>query len=553
MIYLKKFLAVFLFGIGLAAFPFTASGQSDTLGNLSLRTPRNMWEVGINQGITIGMGDINYTPSQAMGIHIRKALDYVFSIRAEGVFGTLKFSDVRDGTAETSFVSGSAQFVVSLNNLSWNNTPHRRTNLYGFIGTGITQFKVEAKEVLLPYLESRPSARRIHGDFGLGLGVRISPRFNVGIETKGLIIFGNDADQLDGVKRKDRDVLSYSSARLNFNVGNKEEHTEPLYWMNPMDAIIKTMTELKSRPVLDLTDTDGDGVIDLLDQDNNTPPGVQVDTRGIALDSDNDGIPNHLDEEPFIPNDKRQSSSERHLLQSGDSTPAPAVKPQMPAETPAPAAGGDYYSSPGGKKSMTTGNPPTLNNGLSNPEINAQATGGITSSHTDEKQAAGDKSALDEEYIRRIVRDELSKWDEPGMRKRLETRPEERLANWFLPIIHFNIDSDKIRFSDYGSLAGIARVMKSNPNMTLVVEGFTDKTASKEYNLYLSYLRANSAIEHLVSIHGIDRSRFLLNYNGEDSPLVPSLGSTLMNRRVEFRVAEMTDQEMEKPAAPNSY
>ena len=50
------------------------------------------------------------------------------------------------------------------------------------------------------------------------------------------------------------------------------------------------IAELKARPVLDLTDSDSDGVIDMLDQEVDTPSGAPVDTRGVALDSDGDGV-----------------------------------------------------------------------------------------------------------------------------------------------------------------------------------------------------------------------------------------------------------------------
>jgi len=57
----------------------------------------------------------------------------------------------------------------------------------------------------------------------------------------------------------------------------------------------------RSGSVLDLTDRDGDGVIDLLDQEQNTEIGCPVDTRGITLDSDGDGLFDCKDMEPFSP------------------------------------------------------------------------------------------------------------------------------------------------------------------------------------------------------------------------------------------------------------
>ena len=46
--------------------------------------PRNEWELGIKGGYTTGLTDVkNWGPTGGAGIHLRKALGYVFSVRAE--------------------------------------------------------------------------------------------------------------------------------------------------------------------------------------------------------------------------------------------------------------------------------------------------------------------------------------------------------------------------------------------------------------------------------------------------------------------------------------
>lgn len=57
----------------------------------------------------------------------------------------------------------------------------------------------------------------------------------------------------------------------------------------------------KDKYLIDLRDSDGDGVIDVLDQELDSPSGCPVDTRGIVLDSDADGIIDCEDKEPFSP------------------------------------------------------------------------------------------------------------------------------------------------------------------------------------------------------------------------------------------------------------
>jgi len=424
-------------------------------------TPAHMWELGLHGGTAMSFGDVKLTPSIGGGFHLRRALDYVFSIRADGFYGKLRQEDDVNGISESTIQSGSLQLLVSLNNLIWNNIARRKTNFYTFGGVGLTRFEVEAVQKISADLKAVDPTVQSHLEGGVGIAFRLSNRFNIGFEGKVLALFGKDADLLDGVARRNKDALGYGSVRLNFNLGNSNSKSEPLYWVNPMDIIMQDITELKNRPVLDLTDSDADGVIDALDQDNTTPAGVVVDTRGLPLDSDGDGVANYQDDEPYVP--------------------------------------------------QNMGGNPTIRN---------------------------------EEDVRRIVQEELKNVTNGKGRIPIAS---DAITDWFLPTVHFNIDSYKIRYADYGSLASVAHVLKSNPELKVVVTGFTDKTASDQYNFDLSYRRAKAVIEHLVNVHGIARSRLLLNYNGEDSPLVPSTGSTLMNRRAEFRVATDDDVEMENP------
>ena len=94
-------------------------------------------------------------------------------------------------------------------------------------------------------------------------------------------------------------------------------------------------------------------------------------------------------------------------------------------------------------------------------------------------------------------------------------------------------------------------VMKKNPGISIVAHGHTDKVASNTYNNVLSYNRAAAAIDYIVTKYGIDRSRFVLNWGGEDSTLIGASGRNLVNRRVEFRVSN-GESSMGRPEGPNA-
>ena len=323
----------------------------------------------------------------------------------------------------------------------------------------------------------------------MGISRKLNKRVNLSLEHQALI---SDNDYLDGVayrssedQSNNLDVGHYTSLRIGINLGNMKKKSEPLYWLNPLDNTFSDIAELKQRPVLDLTDSDGDGVMDVMDMEPNSPVGANVDTRGITLDSDGDGIADFEDKEPF--------------------------------------------SAPG----YTT---------------DEQGIAIIPEDKVSEKQ------------VRTIIEEFIGSGSIPG---KSSGNPD-----WFLPMIHFDLDKYHIKPEFVGQLKHVADIMKKFPDLCVTAQGHTDVRNSNSYNEALSYKRADAAINYLVTNFGISRERFNLMYGGESMPLVPGLPDThniskememkqYMNRRVEFRTCQDTDFDMPKPemteAGKDSY
>ena len=82
----------------------------------------------------------------------------------------------------------------------------------------------------------------------------------------------------------------------------------------------------------------------------------------------------------------------------------------------------------------------------------------------------------------------------------------------------FESGSAEIEPEYYEFLALCGDVMKLNPQITMVAEGFTDSVGSSEANLELSQRRAQAIVEFYRD-YGIDESRFVTAGGGEDSPV----------------------------------
>ncbi len=474
---------LFAFLLMVASIAWAQKSKSEKNSNTSSSskpTPNNMWEVGAHGGYLFNTGDVATQGGYGAGLHVRKSLDYIFSLRGEALYGSFNgtaFDSLRN--FENNWLSATVFGLINLNSLRWNQ-PVRKLSLYVGAGAGASYFEVnkivppDRKPFLALKREITPQIAA-----ALGLAVRVGKRFNVGVDHQAMMALGSRGDLIDGFDRDEQgertgfgDILQYTNLRLNFNIGGSN-NSEPLYWVNPLEVVLEQVKEGQKKQDVAIKDSDGDGVIDAIDQEADTPPDAPVDTKGRTLDSDRDGVADFKDREPYNPPRAGEVVSADGVVEN----PNPAVRP---------------------------------------------GAGGVT-----------------EDRVREIV-DEM-------LRDYKLTESASAVADWFLPMIHFGNESASIKYSDYGTLAGIARMMKSNPNLRLVITGHTDATGSEEANNALSYQRAEAVANHLVENHGIGRGRLILHWKGQQEALVPS-ASSYMNRRVEFRVATGDDVEMDPPS-----
>ncbi len=483
--------------------------------------PNDMWELGINAGLAFMGGDIfpNLPGGFGAGFHVRKALGYTVSLRGGYTFHrmtgvnfyptstSIQRNRAISELGYTSFVDNfqstvhsiNLEAIFNLNNLKF----HKSTSKWGFyagVGAGYDFYNVmyDATDAsgniydytsLLTSIASRQDVSRddlsivdgiLDGTYETaqltdknfefenspfvslvtGVSYKISEKMNISLDNKLTFSF---QDNLDGTRDEGNgsDQYLYSSIRLNFNLGDPKKQSEPLYWLNPLDApydMIANNTQRLDNLGNLLADQDGDGVPDKLDKEQNTPAGAIVNTKGETMDSDGDGVADYLDKEP--------------------------------------------HSAPG------------------------------ASVDKDGVDTAVEPNYVTQEELKKMEKD--NKWVN-------EDKPADEVkvagaSNWFLPMIHFDNGSSKIKPTYYAQLHHVATVMQKNPEITVVVEGHASSTASVQVNQDLSRKRAEAAAKFLTENYGISSSRLVTTYKGETEPLKGSAGSNYMNRRVEFRV-----------------
>ncbi len=539
--------------------------------------PKNSWELGIGLGHYFIDGDVDreIPAGFGVGLHLRKALHYVFSIRGTVFYGQTKFLDpqpwyhrnsVSNGigggmvepvfnaydpntggpghwfpAVKTDYMYCNMEGLLNIGNIlfhkernKWNwylglgiGLDYHKANLdlldsngqpYGSLisrlnwnrtdfdtKAGRDQYKSDLKDIYDGDYETEGfkkagifrvgDERNIHVLWTTSMGIsrKLSKRINIGLEHQ---VMWSDNDYLDGIKFRTSldqtnnvDIGHWTHLRIGINLGNFNKVTEPLYWLNPLDAAYSSLLELRQRPEIILDDDDEDGVINILDLEINSREGCPVDTRGIMLDSDGDGLIDCEDKEPYS-------------------------RPDCPIDEFGVAQCEDCCT-----------NEEEVNNLIEKKvtEIRREIIGGGRSSTGGGTTGSGETSTR---YL------------------------SSECGDWFLPMIHFDLDKDMIKPEYYSHLHNVADVLTKCPSICVTAQGHTDSRNSNEYNRILSYSRAKNAVDYLVSNYQIDRSRIKLMYGGEEKPLITVPNSEAhhyMNRRVEFRTCNANDFDMLPP------
>ncbi len=133
----------------------------------------------------------------------------------------------------------------------------------------------------------------------------LTPQFKLGNSvalTTDLSVIGNidqnytwDGTETTTPDRGFRGFLVNFSAGLTFYLGGNEKHAD---WYSEENMMADKIEDLESRIAkleTDLIDSDQDGVPDYLDREPNTMSGVTVDTKGVAVDRNKNGIPDEIE------------------------------------------------------------------------------------------------------------------------------------------------------------------------------------------------------------------------------------------------------------------
>jgi len=281
--------------------------------------------------VTLGLGNI-YTSGDLSSFGAeQKSFDFAFnvgvtkmfnsSIGLEGFFMMGKSHTHANkyyanknlplnGDTETPFFTTNLNLVFNLSNIimSGRDQKDRKWNINAYPGIGMTFHKAYFTHATDPNLDedwanngtkTDQNTRVYSIPMAVGVKYRLSKTFD--IELRETATYYNDSN-FDGRDKNGggggNDYSFYTGLSLVWKIGDKDRYLD---WTNPLDEAYSEMDDLQNQVDNMDKDTDGDGVPDIHDIDNETPAGVMVAGNGRALDSDQDGVPDYKDVDPFSP------------------------------------------------------------------------------------------------------------------------------------------------------------------------------------------------------------------------------------------------------------
>lgn len=287
------------------------------------------WSVGLDLGVNHFSGDLMgfYQDSNVDGhnlgfgtsLYVNKWFNHLF-----GVSGSLGYNSFTGKNTNSYFkasdLNAGLDLNVNLSSLINKGSAESKWSWIPYLGVGASSSlpkNYDAADNLIFDRTERHHEMNIRG--GLLVKYRLSQAWDLDIRYLGQIYMFSDWN--DNVESgTSNDAVNHVRIGVTYNFGTTEDKS-PIVYARPLNELANQVADLDEKVSQLTTDSDGDGVADYMDADDNTPEGYVVDGSGRAMDVDRDGIPDDVDQDPFTPRGAKVDATGRELDDDGDGVP----------------------------------------------------------------------------------------------------------------------------------------------------------------------------------------------------------------------------------------
>ena len=299
--------------------------------------PAKKLSVGLNFGLTNSYTDAPQENSgNSFGLGFKYSVSHSIGIRASFNSGTIagdrsEETGNADYSFENSFSTIDLSAVFTLGNVSFLRSAR---NLQYFATIGLGSMSNDATGINNdPSRNTSYDESEVFIPIGFGLKYNLNDNFDIGLNTQFNFTSSDDIDAFnyDVFANKSNDYFTQTGITLSYKFGTDKSQTSHLDWINPVESIYNDIDSINKNLKTLMADSDGDGVGDYFDKDNETPDGVKTYGDGTSVDTDGDGVPDSKDKEVFsLVNDVDSDGVAKD--DDGDGIPnAIDVEPSSPA------------------------------------------------------------------------------------------------------------------------------------------------------------------------------------------------------------------------------
>lgn len=499
----------------------TSAQNTDPLSRKNYKT----WSVTLGGGMVLARTDIkqydwypaaSYNNERRYGFYgaLTKSITPAFALQGQMMRGNASGTERKlNQYFDADIWDFSLNAVINIRNLlSQGAVKKSKFSYFATIGGGVAHFKTKLKnldglqkdETVFSYGYGEfggPNRRTVESFLNIGIGAKyhINKDFDLGADA---FLRNLNSDKLDAVvNNNENDKYMMFALSLTYHVGKR--NAKPYERTEPTKELYDKLLAMQSKIDSLTKDTDGDGVADLYDKDNNTPPNAVVDTKGRPVDVDKDGVADEMDKEVFSNKNAKVNTTGEEFDDDQDGIPnSKDLEPNTP---------------------------------LGNM-VNFQ---GKTIVAKNAEEVKEDKFAFTNLPV---IPEETKKDPKVNMNTKTPA-PTNRTTGSYstssvgssVPVF-FSLDNAAVSQKYIQNLAQIAIFMKANPNVSIKLIGHTDAVASEEYNLKLGLKRAEIVKEFMVRHFDIKASRIITESKGESELLSKTINQ--VNRRVEVQVVK---------------
>jgi len=282
----------------------------------------NTLSLGVSSGFISEMGSIQGYSLPVFNIDVTQQLTPSISVAGDFMLGFADGSgwhvDEENFSYDVNFHSFSV--LLSMNLLNLGDIPRTNRDFAFNLKGGVGLIGINGTNGQGDIEQSMFSAEGVTIPMAIELTYRLTD--NLQLQTSLTQVFPMGPG-LDGIALKDENSgWDFGFKKVSLGVAYTfGKNNTSMAWINPVD-IISTKVNMVEQEISSLSiDSDGDGVADKFDKNNNTPAGVAVDGSGKALDVDSDGVPDYKDVDPFTAPGVSVDGSGRELDDDQDGVP----------------------------------------------------------------------------------------------------------------------------------------------------------------------------------------------------------------------------------------